>query len=213
MAHAGDPIGAGLAASLSLPGGNVTGTTSMVPDLGLKQVEILRELIPGLARLGVLGNPTNPGFPPLLDSVKDASRRFRFDVVVAEVTRAEDFDAAFKVLKDARPQALLVMIEPMIFLNRDRILEFTRVNRLPASFDVGAEVVRQGGLISYGPILSTHYALVAEYVDKILKGAKPGDLPIQQPTQFTLVVNLRTAAALGIRVPQALLARADEVIQ
>ena len=113
----------------------------------------------------------------------------------------------------ARPDALLVMIEPMIFLNRARLLDFAVANRLPASFDVGREVVRQGGLISYGPVLTTHYALVADYADKILKGAKPGDLPIQQPTQFALVINLKTAKTLGLTFPQSLLLRADEVIQ
>jgi len=213
MAHAGDPVGSGLAASLAHPGGNVTGTTSMVPDLGAKQIELLRELIPGLAKLGVLANPTNAGAPPLLANVDKAARRFGISVVVAEVTRAEDFDKALGLLRDARPDALLVMIEPMIAMNRARVLDFAAANRLPASFDVGREIVRKGGLISYGPVLATHYALVADYVDKILKGAKPGDLPIQQPTQFALVINLKTAKSLGLTVPPSLLARADEVIQ
>jgi putative ABC transport system substrate-binding protein len=213
MAHAGDPIGSGVAVSLSHPGGNVTGTTSMAPDLGVKQVELLRELIPGLGKLGVLANPTNAGAPLLLANVNGAARRFNISVVVAEVTRAEDFDKALSLLRDARPDALLVMIEPMIFLNRARVLDFAAANRLPASFDVGGGIVRQGGLISYGPVLTTHYALVADYVDKILKGAKPGDLPIQQPIQFALVINLKTAKALGLDIPQSLLLRADEVIQ
>jgi putative ABC transport system substrate-binding protein len=213
MAHAGDPVGAGLAASLAHPGGNVTGTTSMVPELGVKQVELLRELIPGLAKLGVIANPTNAGAPLHRANVKEAARRFGISVVDAEVTQAEDFDKALGLLRDARPDALLVMIEPMIFLNRARVLDFAASNRLPASFDVGREIVREGALISYGPVLATHYALVADYVDKILKGAKPGDLPVQQPTQFALVINLKTAKTLGLTVPQSLLARADEVIQ
>jgi putative ABC transport system substrate-binding protein len=213
MAHAGSPVESGLVASLAHPRGNVTGTTSMVPELGVKQVEILRQLIPGLARLGVLANPTNAGTPPLLANVNEAARQFNISVVVAEVTRAEDFDKALAILRDARPDALLVMIEPMIFLNRARVLDFAATNRLPASYDVGREIARQGGLISYGPVLSTHYALVADYVDKILKGAKPGDLPVQQPTQFALVINLKTAKALGLTIPQSLLARADEVLQ
>jgi putative ABC transport system substrate-binding protein len=170
-------------------------------------------LIPGLARLGVLVNPTNASAPPALAKVNEAARRFGISVVVAEVTRAEDFDKALGLLRDARPDALLVMIEPMIALNRARVLDFAASNRLPASFDVGREFVRQGGLISYGPVLTTHYALVADYVDKILKGAKPGDLPVQQPTQFALVINLKTAKALGLTVPPSLLTRADEVIQ
>jgi len=145
--------------------------------------------------------------------VNEAARRLNISVVVAEVTRAEDFDKAFDLLRKARPDALLVMLEPLIGMNRARVLEFAETNRLPASYDVGREFVRQGGLISYGPVLTTHYALVADYVDKILKGAKPGDLPVQQPTQFALVINLKTAKALGLTVPQSLLARADEVIR
>jgi len=213
MAHAGNPVGSGLVASLAHPGGNVTGTTSMTPDLGVKQVELLRELIPRLGKLGVLANPTNAGTPPLLTNVNEAARRFSISVVIAEVTRAEDFDKALGVLRDARPDALLVMMEPLIGINVARVLDFAATNRLPASYDVGREVARQGGLISYGPILTTHYALVADYVDKILKGVKPGDLPIQQPTQFALTINLKTAKALGITIPQSLLVRADDVIQ
>ena len=213
MAHAGNPVGSGLVASLAHPDGNVTGTTSMAPELGLKQVELLRQLIPGLARLGVLANPTNAGAAPLLATVNEESRRFNISVVVAEVTRAEDFDKAFGLLRDARLDALFVMVEPLIGLNIARVLDFAAANRLPTSYDVGREFVRRGGLISYGPVLATHYALAAEYVDKILKGAKPGDLPVQQPTQFTLIINLKTAKALGLAVPQSLLVRADEVIQ
>ena len=213
MLHAGNPVGSGLVATLAHPGGNVTGTTSMVPELGAKQVELLRQMIPGLARLGLLVNPTNAGTPPLVADVKETARRFNINVVVAEVIRAEDFDKALGSLREARLDALLVMIEPMIFLNRTRVMEFATSNRLPVSYDVGGEIVRQGGLISYGPLLAPHYPLAAEYVDKILKGADPGDLPIHQPTQFALVINLKTAKALGITVPQSLLLRADEVIQ
>src|SRR5262249_31656218 len=115
--------------------------------------------------------------------------------------------------RDARPDGLLVMIEPLIGLHRQRVLDFAAANRLPASYDVGREFVRGGGLISYGPVLYTHYAIAADYVDKILKGANPGDLPIHQPTQFVLAVNLKTARDLGLTVPQSLLLRADEVIQ
>lgn len=213
MAHAGNPIGSGLVRSLSRPGGNVTGTTSMSPELGVKQVELLHELIPRLTTLGVLANPTNAGTPLLLQNLNEAARRFNVRVVAAEVTRNEDFDRAFRLLREARTDALFVMMEPLIGLNRARILDFAATNRLPTSYDVGREIARQGGLISYGPVLTTHYALAADYVDKILKGAKPGDLPVQQPTQFALIINLKTAKSLGLTIPQALLARADEVIQ
>jgi putative ABC transport system substrate-binding protein len=129
------------------------------------------------------------------------------------VTSAEHFDKALGLLSEARLDALLVLVEPMIFMNRARVLDFAAANRLPASYDVGRVVVRQGGLISYGPVLTTHYALAADYIDKILKGAKPGDLPIQQPIQFALAINLKTAREIGVTIPQSLLLRADELIQ
>jgi len=213
MTHAGNPVGSGLVASLAHPGGNVTGTTSMVPDLGVKQVEVLRELIPGLAKLGVLPNPTNASTPPLLANMNEAAHRLNIAVVVGEVTRPEDFDQALGTLRDAHLDALFVMMEPLIGQNGPRILDFAATNQLPTSYDVGNEFVRQGGLISYGPVLTTHYAIAADYVDKILKGANPGDLPVQQPTQFALVVNLKTAKALGLTIPQSLLMRADEVVR
>jgi len=212
MVHAGDPIGAGLIASLARPGGNVTGTTSMIPELGAKQVQLFRELVPRVAKLGILVNPTNAGAAPLLANVADAARSFNISLVTAEVTRAEDFTNAFTVLRNARLDGLLVMVEPLIFVNRAQVMDFAASARLPASYDIGA-IVRGGGLISYGPVLIEHYAIAAGYVDRILKGTKPGDLPVQQPTKFELVVNLKTAKALGLSIPQMLLLRADEVIQ
>jgi putative ABC transport system substrate-binding protein len=166
-----------------------------------------------LAKLGVLVNPTNAGAPAFLANVNDAARRSDIRVVVAEVTHSKDFDGALALLGTSRPDALLVMIEPMIYLNRDRVLDFVAAQRLPASFDVGREIVRQGGLISYGPVLTAHYAFVAEYVDKVLRGTDPATLPIQQPTEFALVINLKTAKTLDLNVPQSLLARADEIIK
>ena len=213
MLHAGNPVGSGLVQSLSHPGGNVTGTTSMVPDLGAKQVDLLRQLIPGLARLAVILNPTNAGHASAVTYVTDAARLHNIRVVVAEVSRADDFDKAFRALRGAHPDALFVMMEPLIGANRGLILEFAAANRLPASYDVGSEIVRQGGLISYGPLLRSHYAQGADYVDKILRGADPRSLPVQQPTQFALTINLKTASSLGLTIPQSLLLRADEVIQ
>lgn len=213
MVHVGNPIGSGLVASLAQPGGNVTGTTSMIPELGAKQVELLRQVIPGLARLGVLVNPTNAGHSLQLANVIDTARRFNISVVVAEVTRAEDLEKAVALLRDARLDGLFVMMEPLMFVNRARVLDFAASNRLPASYDVGREMAHEGGLISYGPVLRTHYAHAADYVDKILKGAKPGDLSVQQPTEFALVINLKTAKVLGLTIPQSLLLRAEEVIQ
>ena len=212
MVHAGNPIGAGLIASLARPGGNVTGTTSMIPELGAKQVQLIRELVPRVAKLGILVNPTNAGAAPLLANVTDAARSFNISLVTAEVTRAEDFPKAFTLLRSARPDGLLVMVEPLISNNRAQVIDFAASARLPASYDIG-DFARAGGLISYGPVLIEHYAMAASYVDKILKGAKPGDQPVQQPTIFELVVNLKTAKALGLTIPQLLLLRADEVIE
>jgi len=145
--------------------------------------------------------------------MNEAAHRLNIAVVVGEVTRPEDFDQALGTLRDAHLDALFVMMEPLIGQNGPRILDFAATNQLPTSYDVGSEFVRQGGLISYGPVLTTHYAIAADYVDKILKGANPGDLPVQQPTQFALVVNLKTAKALGLTIPQSLLMRADEVVR
>ena len=214
MIHAGNPVEAGFATSLSHPGGNVTGTTSMAQDLGHKQVELLGQLVPRLRRLGVLTNPTNVASPQMLANVREAALRYGIDVTVAEVTRREEFDAAFARLKAARPDALFVAIDSVIFVNAAVVLEFAAANRLPASFDVGGrELVRRGALMSYGPVLTTHFAIAAEYVDKILRGARPGDLPVQQPTEFALFINSKTAAALGIAIPQSLLQRADEIVR
>jgi putative ABC transport system substrate-binding protein len=213
MVHAGDPVGAGLAVTLSQPGGNVTGTTSMVPDLGAKQLEILRQVLPRLRSVGVLLNATNPGHRLQLALMSEAAAPLGVRLAVAEVVRSDDVDAALARLHKVRPDALFVMIEPMIFQNRAKVLEFVRANKLPSSFDVGRQLVREGGLLSFGPVLSTHHGLAVEYVDKILKGAKPADLPFEQPTNYRLFVNVKTAKALGLVVPQSLLQRADGVIE
>jgi len=210
MIHAGNPIGAGLVASLARPGGNVTGLTNML--LGGKQVELIRELVPRVAKLGVIINPTNAGAAPVLANMTDTARTFSIGLVVAEVTRAEDLPNAFTVLRNARPDGLLVMVASPIGESHARVLDFAASARLPASYD-SEWIVREGGLISYGPVLVEQYGLAADYVDKILKGAKPGDLPVQQPTKFRIAINLKTAKALGITIPQSLLLRADEVIQ
>ena len=210
MVHAGNPIGAGLIASLARPGGNVTGTTNML--LGGKQVELIRELLPRVAKLGVLINPTNAGAAVVLANMTATARSFGIGLVVAEVSRTEDFPNAFTVLHNARPDGLLVMVESLIGTNSAQVLDFAASIRLPASYDNSA-IVREGGLISYAPLLLEQYALAADYVDKILKGAKPGDLPVQQPTKYELVVNMKTARALGLTIPQSILLRADELIQ
>ena len=210
MVHAGNPIGAGLIASLARPDGNVTGTTNL--PLGGKHVDLLRELVPRVARLAILANPTNAGAASVVASMTGAARKYNIGVVVAEVTRGEDFPKAFDTIRNPRPDGLLVAVEPLIGTHGAEVIKFAATTRLPAIYDVG-EMARRGGLLAYAPVLIEHYALAADYVDKILKGAKPGDLPVQQPARFELVINLKTAKALGLTIPQSLLLRADEVIQ
>lgn len=210
MLHAGNPIGAGLIASLAYPGGNVTGTANL--PLGGKHVDLMREIVPRVTRLAILVNPTNAGALSFIASMSDAARSFDINVVVVEVTRAEDFPKAFTSIRDARPDWLHVSGDPMISAHRAQWVEFASGARLPLSSDT-AETVRVGGLISYGPLLSDHYVLAAAYVDKIIKGAKPADLPVEGPTRYELFVNLKTAKSLGLTIPQSVLLRADEVIQ
>ncbi len=210
MVHAGNPVGAGLIASLARPGGNVTGTTNL--PLGGKHVDLLRELVPRVAKLATLANPTNAGAASFVAAFTDAASRSNISVVVAEVTRADDFPNAFAVIRNARPDGLYVAVEPLIGHHEAEVLEFAATTRLPAIYDNGGQV-RRGGLIAYATVYIEHYALAADYVDKILKGAKPGDLPVQQPAKFELVINLKTAKALGLTIPQSLLLRADNVIE
>ena len=210
MVHAGNPIGAGLIESLARPGGNVTGTSNL--SLGGKHVELIRELVPRIGKLAVLANPTNPGAAPPLADITNAAHKFQIDVVVVEVSRAEDFPNAFAALRNARPDGLMVLVEPMIGSNGKQITDFAASAKLPAIYDNGS-MARAGDLVSYSTVFLEHYALAADYVDKILKGAKPADLPVQQPATFELVINMRTAKALGLTVPQSLLLRANEVIR
>jgi len=210
MVAAGNPIGAGLIESLARPGGNVTGTSNIL--LGGKLVELLHELVPRLGTLAVLANPTNAGVPPALADVADAARRFNITVNLVPATRNEDFPDAFAMIRNARPDALLVLVEPLIGAHRAEVIDFAARARLPTIYDNGA-TARSGGLMSYALVFREHYALTAVYVDKILKGAKPADLPVQQPARFELVINMKTAKALGLAIPQSLLLRADEIIQ
>jgi putative ABC transport system substrate-binding protein len=210
MVHAGNPVGAGLIASLARPGGNITGTSNL--PLGGKHVDLLRELVPRVAKIAILANPANPGTPSFMEAMTDAARKFNIGVVVAEVSRAEDLPNAFTVIRNARPDGLLVMVDPLIGSYVAEVIAFAATSRLPAIYDSG-ELARQGGLIAYATEYMGHYTLAADYVDKILKGGTPGDLPVQQPARFELVINMKTAKTLGLTIPQSLLLRADEVIQ
>ena len=210
MLHAGNPIGAGLITSLARPGGNVTGTANLA--LGGKLVDLMREIVPGISRLAILVNPTNAGASSFVASMSNAAQGLGISVEVVEVARAEDFARAFTSIRTARPDWLHVAGDPMIGTHPMEWVGFAAGARLPVSSDAG-ETARVGGLISYGPLLTEHYVLAAAYVDKILKGAKPADLPVEEPTRYELFLNLKTAQALGLTIPLSVLLRADEVIR
>jgi putative tryptophan/tyrosine transport system substrate-binding protein len=207
----GDPVSTGLIASLARPGGNITGLSVLAPDLGGKRLEFLREVVPGLRRLAFLGNVSNPIVVQEMDEVKEAAHTLGLDVVTLEIRRPEDIMPAFETLK-SRAQALYVSGDPLVLTNRARINTLALVARLPAIYGQ-REYVEPGGLMSYGPNFPELFRRVGDYVDKILRGTKPADIPVEQPTKFDLIINLTTAKALGLEVPPTLLARADEVIE
>jgi putative ABC transport system substrate-binding protein len=211
FATAGDPVGSGLVATLARPGGNVTGVSSQGSDTAGKRLEILSEVVPGMRRFAVLANLAS-SFPALeLAEVQAASRTLGLEVAPFDIQRAEDIAPAFEALKD-RAEAVYVVADPLASTHRIRINTLALGARLPSMHTV-REFVEAGGLISYGPNWPSQFRRAADFVDKILRGAKPADLPVEQPTKFDLVVNLTTAKALGLNVPPMLLARADEVIE
>jgi putative ABC transport system substrate-binding protein len=211
VAASGDPLIFGFVQSLSRPGGNVTGVSSVNVDLSHKYVEILREAVPNLSTVGVLMNPGHPGHPSYLRSIQAAARE-TVKVLPIQAATAGEIEAAFSVIKQARAGALIVPGDGLFFSQASRIAELAAEQNLPTLFST-REPVQAGGLMSYGPNLAEQFYRAATYVDKILKGANPGDLPVEQPTTFELVINLKTAKALGLTIPQSLLLRADEVIQ
>jgi putative ABC transport system substrate-binding protein len=212
MAASGDPLGSGLVASLARPGGNVTGMSLMAPDLGGKRLELLKELLPRLARVAVLWNAANPYPQIVFKETQDAGRTLGIAVQSLELRGPDDFEGAFEAARKQRPDAMITVEDPLTFTYRKRIADFATGQQLPSLHGL-REFVAAGGLISYGANIADLYRGAAGYVDKILKGAKPADLPVQQPTKFDLVINLTTAKALRLEVPPSLLTRADEVIE
>jgi putative ABC transport system substrate-binding protein len=206
-----DPIGGGLAASLSRPGGNVTGLSNQSADLSSKRLELLREIVPPLNRLAVIFNVGYQAAVHEADDVQTAARRLSIEVATLGIRRASDVAPAFEGVTN-KADALYVVGDALTTANRTRIITFTLSERLPAIFST-RDHVQAGGLVSYGPNYPALFRRTAELVDKILRGAKPGDIPIEQPTKFDLVLNLTTAKALRLVVPKTLLARADEVIE
>ena len=206
-----DPIGMGLIANLSRPGGNVTGLAVQATDLAGKRLALLREVVPGLRRLAIMVNVDYPSAVLEMGEIRTAAGMLDLEVAPLEIRRAEDIAPAFEALK-GRAEALYVVGDAVVMTHRVRINTLALAARLPTSFNY-REYVEAGGLMSYGANLSDLFRRAADYVDKILRGAKPGDLPVEQPTRFNLIINLTTAKALGLDVPATLLARADEVIE
>jgi ABC-type uncharacterized transport system substrate-binding protein len=207
-----DPVVAGLATSLAHPGGNVTGLSFAGPELAGKQVELLKEMRPRLSRVAVLTNPSNASHASWVQEASAATRSLRLRLQPLAARRADEFDNAFAALTSQRAGALLVVPDALFLLHRARIADLAAKRRIPAMYGL-REHVDAGGLVFYGASLRDSFRRAAIYVDKIIKGAHAGDLPIEQPTKFELVINLKTAKALGLTVPPPLLARADEVIE
>ena len=211
IAGAGDLVGTGLVASLARPGGNVTGLSMQAPDLAGKRIEMLREILPGLRTVAILANIGNPNSMLEMGEAHAAARTIGLDVVTSEIRRAEDIAPVFEALK-GHADVLYVCADPLLTTNRIRINTLALGLRLPTMHGF-REFAEAGGLMSYGPNFPDLHRRAADLVDKILRGAKPADLPVEQPTKFDFVINLTTAKALGLDVPPTLLARADEVIE
>ena len=212
MAIHGDPVGSGLVASLAKPGKNVTGVSTLGPELVGKRLQLLKEVIPGISRVAVLSNPTDTAQALLLREAQVAARSLKVRLQVLEARAPSDFAGAFSAMTKERARGVIILASSMFYAERIRIAELAARSRLPAIYGV-KEYAEAGGLMAYGVNLGESFRRSATYVDKILKGAKPADLPVEQPTKFELVINLKAAKALGLTIPPSLLSRADEVIQ
>jgi len=212
MAAVGDPVGTGFVASLARPGGNITGVSNMLPDLVGKQLELLKEVLPTVSRVALLGNPANPANASLERQAQDAARTLGVRLQPLWARDLSEIDSAFTATRMERADALIVLTDTMLINHRTRVIDHAGQRRLPAVFGV-SQFVEAGGLLAYGPSFADGYRRAAPYVDRILKGAKPADLPIEQPRKFELVINLKTAKALGVTIPHSLLQRADQVIE
>jgi putative ABC transport system substrate-binding protein len=207
-----DAVASGLVASLARPGGNITGLTSLAPELSGKRLELLKETFPKVLRVGVLRNPSNTNDPILWKETQAASQALGLQLQSLEVRSPKDFEGAFESATRAGAQALMTLTDPLLQSQRKRIVELAAKERLPA-IHPDSEYVDAGGLMSYAPNVLDFYRSAAIYVDKILKGAKPADLPVEQPTKFEFVINLNAAKQIGLTIPPQLLARADRVIK
>jgi putative ABC transport system substrate-binding protein len=211
FAIAADPVGTGLVASLARPGGNITGLSIQSTEIAAKRLELLREVIPHLRRLAIIANINNPASALEVGEIQAAAGTLGLELDTVDIRRAEDIAPAFEAL-DGRADAVYLPTAPLILTNRIRINTLALGARLPTMYS-GQEYVESAGFMSYGPNRPDLFRRAAEYVDKILRGAKPGDLPVEQPTKFDLVINLTTAKALGLKIPESFLLRADEVLE
>jgi putative ABC transport system substrate-binding protein len=207
-----DSVAGGLVASMARPGGNVTGLNTLTSELAAKRLELLRDVLPGIERVAVLWNPAVPDRAVELKNTQLAARTLRVEIQSLEVRRRDDLDETFKAIVKGRADALVILADPVTMTHSAKIIEFATKKRLPTMFNQKPPV-DAGGLLSYGTNYKEAFRRAAMYVDKILRGAKPADLPIQQPTKFELVINMKTAKALGLTIPPSLLQRADQVIE
>jgi len=208
----GDPVGAGLVSTLTRPGGNVTGLSLLAPELSGKRLQLLKEVLPRATRVAAIWNTTNVAAPRYLTETRAAAQSLGLNVESVEVRNPSDLDAAFDSVVAGRPSAFITLPDGMLLANRTRIVEFAIRSRLPALFP-DSEFATAGGLMAYGPSLASNFRRAASYVDRILKGARPAELPVEQPNKFDLVINLKTAKALDLTIPPSLLARADQIIE
>jgi ABC-type uncharacterized transport system substrate-binding protein len=205
-------VAAGFIATVARPGGNITGLSMMSPEVVAKQLELLRQVVPTISRVVVLANPANPGNAGQLRQAEVAAKTLGMRIQSLGAQSPSEIDRAFAAMTRERAGALLVLLDPILFREREQIADLAARSHLPAMYAL-RQHVDAGGLMAYGADIFDLYRRAAIYVDKILKGAKPGDLPIEQPNKFELVINLRTAKALGLTIPPSLLARADQVIE
>jgi putative ABC transport system substrate-binding protein len=212
MAQDSDPIASGLVASLARPGGSITGLSRLSPELSGKQLELLKETVPTLSQLAVFENSMQPGNRQSLNEVELAAGALGVQLQTLDVSGPKDIQSAFRAASKGRANGLLVLSSPILFAQRTEVVELAARNRFPAIY-FALEFAENGGLMSYGPSISDLFHRVATYVDKILKGARPADLPIEQPTKFELVINLKAAKQIGLTISPNVLARADRVIR
>ena len=212
MIAVGDPVGTGIVPSLARPGGNITGLSSIAPDLEGKRLELLRELVPSLSHVAVFWNPANAFHAGSMKQAHTAAEKLRIKLLPVPVKKTEDLDGAFNKILSERPEALLILADRVFLHDREPMMDFATKNRLP-SVNAYHELVEAGGLMSFGPSYEDMHRRAANYVDKILKGTKPGDLPVELPSKFNLIVNVKAAKAIGLKIPESFLLRADQVIE